>query len=88
MLTGVRKQSWTTSYAPGLGGSVASLATRVTRRAVVILGLVSVRRTSRVTSILVHNEMVLAARAVVRSILAARAVRLARYASVVLRIWV
>lgn len=83
-----RKQSRPTGDALVLGGAVAGLAGRVTRGAVVILGLVGVQGTRRVTLVLVHDQVVLAARAFVRPVLTARAVRLARHASAVLRVFV
>lgn len=56
------------------------------RCAIVILSLESVRGTSGVTLVLVHDEMVLAARAVIGPVLATGTVSLAVTAGVVLRI--
>ena len=69
-----------------LGGSVASLARGMTRSAIVILRLVCVEGTGRVTLVFIHDQMMLATGTLVRPVLATCAVRLARYARTVLRV--
>lgn len=69
-----------------LGGSVASLARGMTRGAIVILCLVCVQGTGRVTLVFIHDQVMLATGAFVRSVLATCAVRLAWYARTVLRV--
>lgn len=83
-----RKQSGSTGDALVLGGSVASLARGMTRSAIVILRLVCVEGTGRVTLVFIHDQMMLATGTLVRPILATCAVRLARYARTVLRVLV
>lgn len=56
------------------------------RRAIVVLRLVRVGGARGVTLVLVHDQVMLAAGALVRSVLAAGAVRLAGYARAVLGI--
>lgn len=60
----------------------------MTGRAIVVLRLVRVKRTGRVTFVLVHDQMMVAAGAFVRPVLAAAAIGLAGHARAVLRIFV
>lgn len=68
--------------------AVTGLTGRMARRAIVVLRLVRVGRARGVTFVLVHHQMMLAAGALVRSVLAAGAVGLAWHARAVLGIFV
>lgn len=79
------------SEQPGSAGNalvlrraVAGLAGSVARGAAVILRLVRIRGTRGVTLVLVHHQVMLAAGALVRSVLTAGAVGLTRHARAVL----
>lgn len=67
-------------------GAVTRFAAWMTGRAIIVLGFVRVKRTGRVTFVLVHHQMMLAAGALVRSVLAAGAIGLAGHTRAVLRI--
>lgn len=67
--------------------AVAGLAGRMALRAVVVLRLVRVRWTRGVTLVLVHHQVMFAAGAFVRSVLAAGTISFARHASAVLGIF-
>lgn len=84
MLTVQSEQPGSTGDALVVRRAVAGLAGRMARRAIVILRLVRVGRARGVTFVLVHHQMMLAAGALVRSVLAAGAVRLAWHARAVL----
>lgn len=70
-----------------LRGAIASFTRGMTRCTVVILCFVGVQRTGCITLVFVHNKMMLATGAFVRSVLATGAIRLAGYACTVLCIW-
>lgn len=86
LLTVQRKQSGPTGDALVLVGAVAGFARRMTRRAVVILRLVGVHGTRRVTLVFVHYQVMLTTGALIRPVLAARAVRLAGHTCAVLSV--
>lgn len=70
-----------------LRGAIASFTRGMTRCTVVILCFVGVQGTGCITLVFVHNKVMLATGAFVRSVLATGAIRLAGYACTVLCIW-
>jgi len=68
--------------------TVAALASRMTRRAVVVLGLIRIWWTRSVALVLMHHQMMLATGTFVRPVLTAGAIGLARHARAILCVYV
>jgi len=88
VLTVQSEQSRPASDTLILRRTVATLAGKMTRRAVVVLGLIRIKWTRRIALVLMHYQMMLATGAFVRPILTAGAIGLARHARAVLCVYV
>jgi len=88
VLTIQSEQSGPTSDALILCRTVATFAGKMTRRAIIVLGLIRIWWTRRITFVLMHYQMMLATGAFVRPILTTGTIGLARHARAVLCVYV